>query len=98
MPHPPRVRREPRRTCIGCRNEGGKTELLRVVRPPEGGDVAVDSGGKAAGRGAYVHLDETCVRRAGTTGAFARALRTRLDREQMDRLVQELLGRVGETR
>jgi predicted RNA-binding protein YlxR (DUF448 family) len=49
----------PQRTCVGCRQAGGKRELLRVVRTPDG-RVELDSSGKRAGRGAYVHRQRNC--------------------------------------
>ena len=49
-------RHEPVRTCTGCREEGVKTKLIRIVRKAEGGGV-VDRTGRAKGRGAYVHDD-----------------------------------------
>jgi predicted RNA-binding protein YlxR (DUF448 family) len=55
----PRPRRIPQRTCIGCRAEQGKRSLIRIVRTPDG-HIAVDSTGKANGRGAYLHPLRGC--------------------------------------
>jgi len=38
-----------------------KSELLRVVRSPDG-DYAIDETGKAPGRGAYVCRDADCAK------------------------------------
>ena len=46
----PKRRHEPRRTCVACRQEGSKDELIRLVRSGEA--VAVDPTGRAPGRGA----------------------------------------------
>ncbi|MDE6398561.1 MAG: YlxR family protein [Clostridiales bacterium] len=46
--------------CIACRQAFDKSQLLRVVRTPEGA-VAVDETGKKNGRGAYVCSAEACV-------------------------------------
>ena len=54
----PRARTEPERTCVACRAKGGKRELIRVVRRPDG-RVHSDPSGKAPGRGAYLHRDDT---------------------------------------
>jgi predicted RNA-binding protein YlxR (DUF448 family) len=40
--------------------------------------VAVDQGGRTAGRGAYVCRDEACLTRAIDKGALGRALTTRI--------------------
>ncbi len=71
------VRRVPSRSCVACRTVRPKRELLRVVRMPDG-TVTVDQGGRAAGRGAYVCRDETCLERATDKGALGRALSTRI--------------------
>ena len=51
----------------------------------------LDATGTAAGRGAYVHADRTCVDRAVRSGALARALRTPLDRAEAARLMTEVV-------
>ena len=43
----------PMRTCIACRSEKPKKELIRIVKNKEG-EFAVDRTGKLNGRGAYV--------------------------------------------
>ncbi len=52
-----------------------KRALIRIVRSGEG--VRVDSTGKAAGRGAYLHDRRSCWE-TGLRSALARALRTEL--------------------
>jgi len=90
-------RREPQRTCVGCREKAGKRELVRVARAPDG-RVSVDPTGRAPGRGAYVHRSKVCVARAAGGGGLARALKTPLAAGEAARLVASLkeLG-VGET-
>lgn len=68
-------RRVPVRTCVGCRLSEGKRTLVRVVRTPEG-KVLVDPGGKANGRGAYVHAQPLCWEKALRGGRIGHALRT----------------------
>ncbi len=73
--HAQPVRHTPVRTCVGCREVLPKRALIRIVRSGEG--VRVDSTGKAAGRGAYLHDRRSCWE-AGLHSALARALRTEL--------------------
>jgi len=68
----PKTRHEPRRTCVACRQEGAKDELVRLVKGPEG--VAVDLSGRAPGRGAYLHRRAECVELARKRGGLGRAL------------------------
>lgn len=46
----------PLRTCIVTKENLPKSELLRIVRTPEG-DIEVDLTGKLNGRGAYIKKD-----------------------------------------
>ncbi|MCF6526251.1 YlxR family protein [Streptomyces sp. JJ36] len=68
-----RVRACPQRTCVGCREQSGKAELLRVVLV--GGRCVPDHRGTLPGRGAYVHPRQSCVDTAVRRRAFQRAFR-----------------------
>ena len=46
----------PFRTCIVTKENLPKSELLRIVRTPDG-DIEVDPTGKLNGRGAYIKKD-----------------------------------------
>ena len=56
---PKRIKHVPMRTCIACRENKPKRELLRVVRTPDG-HVQLDASGKKAGRGAYLCAKLSC--------------------------------------
>ncbi len=58
-PKGPRPKHVPQRTCVVCRSERGKRELVRIVRTPDGA-VRVDPTGKVAGRGAYLCKARPC--------------------------------------
>lgn len=78
----------PQRTCVGCREVLAKRSLVRIVRTPQG--VLIDPGGKANGRGAYLHDQRSCWERA-LKGLLAQALKTEFS--QQDRQVlQEYLA------
>ncbi len=74
----------PQRTCVGCRAVLPKRSLVRIVRRPEG--VEIDSTGKMAGRGAYLHDQRSCWER-GLKGALAHALKTELTPEDREKLL-----------
>ena len=59
----PKVKKIPQRQCVGCREMKDKKSLLRVVKSPEG-EVSLDFGGRAPGRGAYVCRDMECLKKA----------------------------------
>lgn len=84
MPKPkgPRPKHVPVRTCIVCRQERGKRELVRVVRTPSAG-VQVDPTGKLAGRGAYLCRTRACWDAALQGQRLAGALKTTLGNEEL---------------
>jgi uncharacterized protein len=82
------VAREPIRSCVGCRERGPKSTLVRIVASTEG--LEIDRSGTEPGRGAYVHPDPTCVAAAGRSGVLGRALRTGLDGDEVGRLMHEI--------
>lgn len=51
-----KTKKIPLRTCIVTKENLPKSELLRIVRTPDG-DVEVDETGKLNGRGAYIKKD-----------------------------------------
>lgn len=72
------------RTCIGCHETGPKRRLIRIVRSPAG--VRVDSTGKQAGRGAYMHARRACWEHALQGQQVARALRMEIGLQDWQRL------------
>ena len=66
--------RRPVRTCVACRQEAGKSGLLRLVRAPTG-EVGIDLTGRAHGRGAYLHATAECIELARNRRALERALK-----------------------
>jgi uncharacterized protein len=80
-------RREPARTCVACRQEAGKRELVRLVRRADG-SAAVDRSGHAAGRGAYVHAEAGCIEIARKRKALERSLKASIGPEVWSELVK----------
>lgn len=78
---------EPVRTCVGCRLPAGKRGLVRVVRSP-GGEVALDLGGRAHGRGAYLHPVAECVGAAHKRRGLERALKAAVPDSVWDGLAE----------
>lgn len=59
----PRPKHVPVRTCIVCRQERSKRDLIRIVRTPDE-TVRIDPTGKLAGRGAYLCRARSCWEQA----------------------------------
>jgi uncharacterized protein len=84
-----RVKHVPQRTCIACRQSGGKRGLIRIVRTEQG--VAIDPTGKKAGRGAYIHPNRECIQVVVNSNRLNQALRINITAEDRNRL-QEFLA------
>jgi uncharacterized protein len=80
-----RSRHVPQRTCIGCREEGERWGFVRIVRTPEQ-RVVIDPGGKANGRGAYLHRTFECWEKALKGGSISHALRISPAKEDVEAL------------
>ncbi|WP_099332152.1 YlxR family protein [Actinomyces minihominis] len=63
----------PIRTCVGCGKRQEQAGLVRLVR--DSGSVVVDPNKRLPGRGAWLHPDLGCYRKALATGRLARSLR-----------------------
>ena len=79
----------PQRQCMGCRERRAKRELIRVVRSPEG-NVNLDFGGKAPGRGAYLCKNAQCMEKALRQRQLERAFEAPIGDEVKQQLTREL--------
>lgn len=75
----------PMRQCLGCREMKPKSELIRVVRSPEG-ELSLDFRGKKPGRGAYLCPDAACLARVRKSRALERAFSVPVGEEIYDAL------------
>ena len=80
------------RMCVGCREMKPKKELIRVVHQPDGG-VILDRTGKAAGRGAYVCPDKTCLEKAKKIRVLERTFETQIADSVWEQLAKEMDAR-----
>ena len=82
-------KRQPQRTCVGCRETKDKRDLVRIVRTPEG-RVGTDPTGRKNGRGAYVCAGGECLKKALKKGALEAAFRMKITEEDAERLTEEM--------
>ena len=87
--------RLPQRSCVACRQVRAKSELVRIVRTPQG-EVRLDTTGKLAGRGAYICADLRCLEQAVKQGKLNRALARPLSAEVVEMVRQSLAGNATE--
>ena len=90
-----KVKKIPQRQCLGCREMKNKTDLIRVVRSPEG-EISLDGKGKLPGRGAYVCPDKACLMRARKAHALERALETTIPTEVYELLERQMGEEYGQ--
>lgn len=81
-------KKEPERTCLGCRKKITKNQLIRIVKTPENKFV-IDSTGKINGRGAYICKNEECVKKCIKTKALNRNFKTTIENDVYDKLLKE---------
>jgi predicted RNA-binding protein YlxR (DUF448 family) len=67
----PKQRHVPERTCVACKQQRPKRELIRIVRTPDG-HVVLDPTGKISGRGAYLCARRSCWEPALRKGKLER--------------------------
>ena len=82
-------RKLPLRKCSGCGEMKTKTELVRVVRSPEG-EISLDFKGKANGRGAYICPDAACLNKAVKGRALEKAFSMQIPAEIYEKLNKEM--------
>ena len=84
-----KVKKIPVRQCLGCNEHKPKSELIRVVRDPEG-NISLDKRGKKSGRGAYICHDVKCLSKARKSKRIERALDCAIPDEIYDAMEAEL--------
>ena len=90
----PVAKQVPIRRCSGCGERFPKSELVRVLRTPEG-EIVVDFVGKRSGRGAYLCKNAECLKRAQKSRRISVALECPISdeiyatiREEIERAVK----------
>ena len=84
-----KVRKIPTRRCTGCGEHFPKSELIRVLRLPEG-DIVLDLTGKLSGRGAYICKSAACLKKARKTRRIESSLECQVPEEIYNKMEEEL--------
>lgn len=79
------LKKEPKRTCIGCNEVKLKKDLIRIVKNKEN-QIFVDKTGRANGRGAYICDNIECLEKAIKTKRLERTFETKMDEKIYDEL------------
>lgn len=68
----------PQRSCVICRTQKNKNELLRIVRNKDN-IIKIDEKGKESGRGAYICYNMNCLEKAKKTKKLEKSLESKMD-------------------
>ena len=85
-------KKQPVRTCIACREEFDKKDLLRIVKDKEG-NISVDVTGKANGRGAYICKKAECSKKLKKAKLLDRVFSVAVPQEVYESIEEELLAK-----
>ena len=80
----------PERQCLGCRQMKPKTELIRVLKTPEG-NICIDKTGKLNGRGAYICDSVDCLKKAIKSKGLERSFKVEIPQNIYDVLSKEMI-------
>lgn len=80
----------PLRQCVGCAERKAKSELLRVVRTPEG-EIVLDFTGRKNGRGVYICNSAKCLNKAKKNGRLATHLECAIPDEVFSALEEKIV-------
>ena len=74
------MKKEPQRTCLGCKESKDKKELIRIVKQNDG-KIFIDKTGKSNGRGAYICNNIECLEKAIKSKRLENNFETKIDNE-----------------
>ena len=86
------IKKTPQRTCIACREEKDKGQLLRIVKNSEG-EISLDLSSKKNGRGAYICGTRECFLLAKKKNALSRAYSSNIPKQVIEELEEEFFGK-----
>ena len=78
------------RRCIVCREHADKSELVRIA--VISGELVVDNEKKIAGRGIYIHKNESCLNKACRTRVLDKILRKNVAESEYEKLKKYIKG------
>lgn len=73
------------RKCISCHEHSDKSEMLRVVKTPDG-SIALDESKNANGRGVWIHNSADCKAKAVKRKLLNSAFKTCVSEEVYEQL------------
>lgn len=87
----PKQKKIPLRTCIACKEEKPKKEMLRIVRN-SAGEIRLDYSGKLPGRGAYICGRAECFARLRKYKLLHKTFSCDVPESVYEQIAEEFLG------
>ena len=84
----------PQRSCVICRTQKNKNELLRIVKNKEN-IVRIDEKEKESGKGAYICYNMDCLEKAKKTKKLEKSLDTKIDEEIYMKVEEIIKNKIG---
>ena len=81
----------PMRTCIACRANKPKKELVRIVK--SGDEISLDRTGRLNGRGAYICDDAACFNKLKKGKLLSKAFSCQVSDEVYDKIAEVFLNK-----
>lgn len=88
------MKKIPQRSCVICRTQKNKNELLRIVRNQQN-QIKIDNNGKEPGRGAYICYSLECLEKAKKSKRLEKNLEVRIEEpiyEQIEQIIKTKNG------
>jgi predicted RNA-binding protein YlxR (DUF448 family) len=82
------MKRQPERTCIGCRSVFEKNNVVRIIAGPDG--VVIDYREKLPGRAAYICPKRECINKAFSKGNLSKALHCKIRMPSLEEFISSL--------
>lgn len=88
------MKKVPQRSCVVCRAQKNKNELLRIVKNKQN-EIKIDSLGKEPGRGAYICYSERCLEKAIKGKKLEKALEIKIEEEIYNEIEKTIKNKMG---
>ena len=88
------MKKIPQRSCVVCRAQKNKNELLRIVKNKEN-EIKIDTLGKEPGRGAYICYSEQCLEKAIKGKKLEKALEVKIEEETYNKIGEIIKNKIG---
>ena len=86
------MKKQPQRTCMGCKKKKEKKELIRIVKNNQN-EINIDKTGKLEGRGAYICDDIKCLEKVIKSKRLEKVFEMKISEEIYENLRGVILGK-----